>query len=88
MTTTSFDSKLEILAHLFLNYSGEEELKDFMEYNDIGLPLAYATHQKMATPTDKGIPYIEEAFDLLLGALGVEDTGFENWDSIEAILSN
>ena len=88
MTATNFENKVGILAHLFLHYAGEEELKDFVEYNDLGLPFAYGVQTKMITLEPSGKTFVEEAFDLLLGALGVEDTGFDSWDDIEAILSN
>ncbi len=38
---TTFENKCAILADLWLNYKDNEELEDFVEYNDLGLPLAY-----------------------------------------------
>jgi hypothetical protein len=35
----TFDNKISILAELWMNYRDDEELQDFIEYNDLGLPL-------------------------------------------------
>lgn len=88
MSKTSFENQVGILSHLYLHYAGEEQLKDFVEYNDLGLPFAYGVQGKMITLEPSGKVFVEEAFDLLIGALGIEDTGFDSWDDIEAILSN
>ncbi len=79
---TPFSSKCEILADLWLNYRDDTEFVDFVEYNDIGLPLAYAVSQKIAEVNELGQQLIEETFDLLLTGLGVDDTGFETLDDL------
>ena len=80
---THFSSKCEILADLWMNYRTDEEFEDFVEYNDLGLPLAYAVSNQIAEVTNTGKALIEETFDLLLGGLGIsEDTGFETLDDI------
>ena len=33
--------KAGVLAELWINYRDDEDFTDFIEYNDIGLPLAY-----------------------------------------------
>jgi hypothetical protein len=81
-TTTPFSDKASILADLWLNYRNDTEFVDFIEYNDIGLPLAYAIANDIVKTTDLATKFIEETFDLLLGALEVEDTGFETLDDI------
>ncbi len=80
---TSFDNKCAILAEIFINYRDDEEFTDFREYNDIGLPLAYAIHAKIINKTDRAETFINETLDLLLAGLDLEDTGFE---SIEDLL--
>ena len=66
---TTFENQCVILADLWLNYRDHEELEDFVEYNDLGLPLAYLIHTELATVTEEGIPYVEETFNLLCSAL-------------------
>ena len=80
---TSFDNKCAILAKIFLDYKEDAEFDDFREYNDIGLPLAYAINAEIIAKTDRAETFINETFDLLLAGLELEDTGFE---SIEDLL--
>jgi hypothetical protein len=83
---TSFDNKCAILSEIFVNYKDDAEFDDFREYNDIGLPLAYAIANGIVTKTSKAETFIVETFDLLLAGLSIEeDTGFE---SIEDLLDN
>ena len=67
-----FDTKCAILADLWLNYKDMDALADFLEYNDIGLPLAYTVHSGLSEITYEGIPYIEETYDLLAESLGLD----------------
>ena len=72
---TDFSSKAAILADLWINYRDEDQLKDFIEYNDLGLPLAYLTNTDLATVTDQGKMYLEETFGLLCAALELDLDG-------------
>ena len=69
-----FDGKCNILAELWFDYREDEEFKDFIEYNDIGLPLAYLVSSEIAKPTGVAEQYINETYELLTQALGVSDT--------------
>jgi len=60
-----------------MDYRGDAQFADFVEYNDLGLPLAYAISEGIVEQTDIASTFINEAFDILLAALGLEDTGFE-----------
>lgn len=80
---TTFADKTQILADLWLNYRQDEEFTDFIEYNDIGLPLAYAIANDIVKTTEIATNFIEETFDLLLEGLNIEeDTGFDSLDSL------
>ena len=79
---TDFSTKCEILTELWMDYRGDEEFQDFIDYNDIGLPLAFIISNELAKVTDAGQGLIEETWDLLLSALDLEDTGFESLDDI------
>jgi hypothetical protein len=65
-----------------MDYRGDVEFQDFIEYNDLGLPLAYAISEGIVEKTDISSNFINEAFDILLAALGVEDTGFESLEDM------
>lgn len=79
---TSFEAQCDILSQLWIEHRGDKEFEDFVEYNDIGLPLAYFIAEGVVLPADLAETYIAETFALLLAALGVEDTGFENLDEV------
>ena len=80
--TTNFLNKTSILAELWMNYRDDEGLQDFIEYNDLGLPLAYFLYNELVLPTKQAEVYIEETFNLLVAALEVEDVGFESLDEM------
>jgi hypothetical protein len=80
--TNHFSYKCEILADLWLNYRDNEQLKDFIEYNDIGIPLAYAIAEDLAKPTEIGIRYVEESYSLLVDSLGIESDEYESLDEM------
>lgn len=83
---TDFSSRAEILAELWIEFRDDEDLIDFIEYNDLGLPLAYLITNKFCEANALGIAYINETFDLFLAALDIkEDTGFESLDDIFAL---
>ena len=81
--TTTFSNKAQILSEIWLDYREDEEFKDFVEYNDLGLPLAYAVANGIADANPILERFVAETFDLLLAGLGVmEDTGFEFLDEV------
>jgi uncharacterized protein YaiI (UPF0178 family) len=80
---TPFDVVCEILADMWVNHKTEEGLEDFISYNDIGLPLAFAVAEGMATISDKGKTFINETWNLLLATLEIEeDAGYESFDDL------
>jgi len=82
MSMTTQENKENILAELFLNYKNDDNFTDFISYNDIGLPLAYAISAGIVKGTDLANRFIDETFLLLLNSLEVEDDGFETLDDI------
>lgn len=77
MDTTLFADKVSILAELWVNFRNDQNFEDFFEYNDLGMPLAYALDNEIVVANDKTARFIEETFALLLAGLEVEDTGFK-----------
>ena len=79
MSGTPLETQTQILADLWINYKQDEEFIDFIEYNDLGLPLAYAIENKIISTTPAANAFIVETFDLLLAGLNIdEDTGFDS----------
>lgn len=82
MEPTTFRTRCQILAQLWMEYRDDTEFQDFIEYNDLGLPLAYAIAEGIVESTDIASNFINEAFDILLSALGVEDTGYKSLEDL------
>jgi hypothetical protein len=80
--TTTIENKLQILSELWLDYRDDENFKDFVSYNDLGLPLSYLLSANIVESTEIAERFIDETFDILLAGLGVEDTGFEFLDDL------
>ena len=80
--TTDFETKCDILGELWLDYKGNPQFDDFISYNDLGLPLAFAIFTEIVLPTPKAQVFVEETFDLLLEALGKTDEGFDSLDDL------
>ena len=68
-----FSKKCEVLSELWINYKQDDNLSDFIEYNDLGLPLAYMVNTNLVNTTDEGKKYIEETYDLFCAAIGVDN---------------
>jgi hypothetical protein len=84
---TDFENQASILAKLYMNYQDDVQFEDFVEYNDVGLPLAYLMSEGLSIPTDDGVRYIQETWELFLGGLDIEDTGFETLEDVFEVIS-
>lgn len=78
MTTTPTNTKAEIIADLWTKYRYEPQFEKFVEYNDIGIPLAFCLANDIVAPTPKSDMFIDETFALLLDQMELEDTGFDS----------
>jgi hypothetical protein len=70
-----------------MNHRQDEEFRDFVEYNDLGLPLAYAIAENVVSVSDKAKLFIEETFDVLLAGLEIDDEGFDTLNDLLAFSS-
>jgi len=73
---TTFENKCIILAELWLDYRYDDQFVEFISYNDLGLPLAYAIDSGVVDSTEMATKFIDETFDNLLTSLGIEDKEF------------
>ena len=80
--TTPIEKRAEILADLWIQYKDTDYMQDFIEYGDLGFPLAFMLTQGIVAHTDKTTPFINELFDIVLSDLDVENTGFDSIDEI------
>ena len=83
---TDFTKVCEILGVRYANYKEDEEFKDFIDFNDLGLPLAYFASERLCEVSDDGARYIMETWILFLKGLGLEDTGV--WDNLEDVFES
>lgn len=81
---TSFDNMCSILSDLWMNYKYDEEFEDFVQYNDLGLPLAFLIAENLVEPKEIAKAYISETWDIFLEALSLEDD--KEWQSLEEML--
>lgn len=70
---TSFEDACSILAELWSNHKDDKNFKDFISYNDLGLPLAFLIDSDLVIPNEMAKNYIEETWVILLESLGVSD---------------
>lgn len=78
--SSSFFTKCAILSDVVANHSSDQLLAEFVEYNDIGLPLAHRTHiaESMGDLDEEdldNLDYIDETWEQLCETLGVDKDG-------------
>ena len=82
---TSFESICSILGDLWMDYKSDKYFKDFIEYNDIGLPIAFLVDNELVEPGKLARQYVYETWDIFLAALEIkEDLG---WESLEEVFN-
>jgi hypothetical protein len=79
---TNFTNKCEILGQFYSQYREEKDFADFMEFNDLGLPLAYFVSEELVEVSDDGARYINETWDLFIASLEIKDTGFDALEDV------
>jgi hypothetical protein len=79
---TDFINKCSILGQFYSQYKEEKDFEDFMEFNDLGLPLAYFVSENLCEVSDDGVRYISETWNLFIASLELEDTGFTNLEEV------
>ena len=77
MDKTPFSSMCNILAEVYLT-----DEYDLLSHYNVGLPAAYLIAEGLVTPNDDVIVYIEQTWDALLDAVGVDDAGFDSLEDL------
>lgn len=67
-------TKCKILGSIWIDYSDDPEFNEFIRFNDLGLPLAYAYSEDMISVNDSGLRYIEESWNQLTQHPGFDQT--------------
>jgi hypothetical protein len=81
---TDFSSICNILGQLYSEYAEDPGFKEFIDFNDLGLPLAYLEKENLCNATGDGEKYIAETWQLFLASLNLDDEGFESLDEVLA----
>jgi len=68
-----FETVCGILGELHFAYGDSKEFKGFTEYNDLGLPLAFLTHEGLIVElSNDGRRYVIDTFDMFIESLKVD----------------
>lgn len=81
---TTYLTKCDILAELWIEQRQTPQFQEFFQYNDLGLPLAYAVSVQIIESTPLVENFIEDTFDMLLTVLSIEDIGFDSLSDVLA----
>ena len=81
---TTYKNKCAILGQLWQDYRDETDFEDFVQYNDLGLPLAYLISQEIVKSSPQAEIYVNETFELFLMALEADMD--EDYESLEDLL--
>jgi len=82
-----FADRCGILGRFWIEYREDEELKTFLEYNDVGLPIAYFIAEGLVKETPLSEQYINETFDLLLAAVELTEEEIEGIDNLDDLMA-
>ncbi len=74
--TTDFSKVCDILGMFYFRFRDTDDLSQFLEFNDVGLPLSYLVSEGLCEISEDGKKYVAETWELFLTSLGIEDTGY------------
>ena len=75
-----FSDKTGVIGQLWIEFRNDEDFDDFMDYNDLGCPMAYMVAEGLIKDlTPVGEEMIEETFKMFLELINVTE---EEIDSV------
>ena len=84
---TDFSRMCSLLGELYETYRDDKgEFEDFMQYNDLGLPLAYFVKEGLVTLTEDAKKYVVETWRVLMMAIGADEDA--EYESLEELLTD
>ena len=84
-----FANKTGVLGQLWIDFREDESFSAFMDYNDIGVPMAYYVAEGLVKDlTPLGEQYIEESIDMMFNLLEITEAEVDELEeqSLGAIL--
>mgnify|MGYP007100123946 CR=1 FL=1 len=79
---TPLETRAEILGHIWVHKKNDPGFAEFVEYNDLGLPLSYLVSAGIVDLTPRAEVFINESWDVLMGAMEYSDIGFDTFDEV------
>jgi len=82
-----FQTICKILSELYTNYRDSKDFKGFIEFNDLGLPLAFLTSEGLIVElSDDGRRYVIDTFDMFIGSLKVDPDDIMDGMTLDELL--
>lgn len=83
----NFTDRCGILGQFWYDFRDDEDLKPFISYNDVGLPLAWFIATGVVAPLQMAEEYINETFAMFLSAMEVEEEDVVDVDNLDDLLA-
>jgi len=84
----NIETKAFILGDLYSNYREDKGFREFIGYNDLGLPLAYFLSEGLIIELSvDAIRYIEETWELFIVSLGVKEENITDGMTLNDLLA-
>jgi hypothetical protein len=83
----NFADRCGILGQFWYEFRDDEDLKPFISYNDVGLPLAWFIATGVVSPLPMAEEYVNETFTMFLDALEVTEEEVSDIDNLDDLLA-
>lgn len=77
-----FADKTGVLAQLWIDFREDDNFSAFMDYNDIGVPMAYYIAEGLVNPTPLGEQYVEESIDMMFKLLEITEAEVDELEDV------
>jgi len=78
-----FADKTGILGQLWIDFRDDDNFSAFMDYNDIGVPMAYYLAEGLVNGlTPLGEQYVEESIDMMFKLLEITEAEVDGLEEI------
>jgi len=78
-----FADKTGILGQLWIDFRDDDNFSAFMDYNDIGVPMAYYLAEGLINGlTPLGEQYVEESLDMMFKLLEITEAEVDGLEEI------
>lgn len=78
-----FADKAGILGQLWIDFRDDDNFSAFMDYNDIGVPMAYYLAEGLVSGlTPLGEQYVEESIDMMFKLLEITEAEVDGLEEV------